>query len=147
MIFDIPYVPSSDARLKIMLELAGVKPGDRAIDLGSGDGKVIIALAKLGADVDGYEIDSGRFLLSEENIMEAQLTHPPKIYNENFWKAKLGDYDLIVLYGITSIMERLEKKILAEAKIGTRIVSNYFQFPNLKPQVSKDEVHLYVIDS
>lgn len=142
---DIPFVPSSDARLKVMLELAAVKKGERVVDLGSGDGKVVIALAKKGAIVDGFEIDGARFCLSRENIKIEKLPNPPIIYNESFWNANLADYNVIVLYGITSVMERLEAKLLKEAIPGTRVVSNFFKFPTLKPILSKEEVHLYKI--
>jgi ribosomal protein L11 methylase PrmA len=131
MRLDIPFVPSSDTRLKAMLELAEIKAGERAIDLGSGDGKLVIALARQGAIVDGYELDEGRVNLSKENITKERLTNPPQIYNETFWNADLSQYDLIVLYGITSIMERLEKKLTLEAKPGTKVVSNLFKFPKL----------------
>ncbi len=141
-IYDIPFVPSSNDRLETMMELANVKNGEKAVDLGSGDGKLVIALAKRGAVACGIEIDRERAKLARLNIAKEGVD--AKIINKDFWDVKLGDYDVIVLYGITSIMGRLEKKIMKETKLDCRVISNAFTFPNWKPTIVKNNVYLYL---
>lgn len=142
--YDIPFVPSSQERVYVMVELAGIKPGDQVIDLGAGDGRVVVAMARAGADVLGIEIDEGRAKIATERIKKATLEDKARIEQRNFWDIDLGKFDVITLFGIRSIMPGLEKKIQLEAKPGTRIVSNYFFFPNWRPEKVQNYVLLYI---
>ncbi|HET9850339.1 MAG TPA: class I SAM-dependent methyltransferase [Candidatus Saccharimonadales bacterium] len=144
--YDIPYVPSSDDRLEIMLKFAKAGAGDNSLDLGAGDGRVVIAMAKAGARALGLEIDSERAKLAQDRLKKAGLARQAKIEQANFWDHNLGPYDIITVFGIRSIMPALEKKILAEAKSGARIVCNYFYFPNLVPAKVENFVLLYIKD-
>lgn len=141
--YDIPFVPSSDERLKKMIELGCVRPGIKAADIGSGDGKVVIALAKEGAEAHGYEIDYERAQKSIENIKREGLNGKAFIHNMNFWDVEFGDYDVLTIYGITSIMKRLESKLLREMKPGAILVSNYFTFPNWQHETKDGMVYVY----
>jgi len=127
-----------------MIELSDVKPGQKTADLGSGDGRVVIALAKKGADATGFEIDEGRVGLAKQNIDKEGLNGNAKIYQKNFWDVDFGDFDIITIYGITGIMDRLEKKLRKELKPGARVVCNYFNFPTWKHKKEKGDVYLYV---
>jgi len=141
---DIPFVPSSPDRLTVMLELAAVQPGQKTADLGSGDGRVVIAMAKAGAEAHGFEINPKLITEARENIAEEGLENKAFIHDMNFWDCDLSQYDIVSVYGITSIMERLEKKCLAEMKTGAKVVSNYFTFPNWTPSLVKEKVYLYL---
>lgn len=143
---DIPFVPSSPDRLEVMMELAAVKPGQKTVDLGSGDGRVVIAMAKAGAEAHGIEINPKLIAEARENIAEEELENKAFIHEMNFWDCNLGQYDIVSVYGITSIMERLEKKCLTEMKPGAKVVSNYFTFPNWTPAQFKKNVYLYKKD-
>lgn len=145
MSYDIPFVPSSDDAVQTMLGLASVREGEKAIDLGCGDGKLVVALAEAGADVTGVEIDEERSGLARGAILEHNLPDKARVINGNFWRQDLKDYDLIVLYGVPSIMERLKKKILNEAKLTCRIVSNHFKFPQWEPRQAQNSVYLYQV--
>ena len=142
--YDIPFVPTSWERLQTMIELSHVNYGSKSVDLGSGDGRVVIAMARLGANAEGYEIDKGRAALGQKNIKKKGLENKAIIYNKSFWHIDLGSYDIITLYGITSIMERLEEKIYKEVKPGTKITSNFFPFPTLIPLIKKQSIYLYM---
>lgn len=141
--YDIPFVPSSDDSVSTMVKLARVMPGERAVDLGSGDGRLIIALAHRGVRATGVEIDDGRWQLTNSAIRMQRLEGLARVIHGSFWKQDLSPYDIIVLYGIPSIMERLERKIINEAKDNCRVVSNRFQFPNWKPVKVKSNVYRY----
>lgn len=143
--YDIPFVPSSVQRVSTMIELADIKPGQKAVDLGAGDGRIVIEMAKRGAIAVGYEIDKQRAKLSLENIKKENLEDKAIVFNGNFWYVDLSRFDIVTLYGITGIMERLEKKLKTELKEGARIVSNFFTFPGLTPEIEKEDVYLYTI--
>ncbi|MGI5828247.1 MAG: SAM-dependent methyltransferase [Patescibacteria group bacterium] len=145
-IYDIPYVPSSWNRLETMIELCAVKPGQKTADLGSGDGRVVIALAQRGAEAHGFEIEPERVELAKKNIRKAGLEGKAFIHQANFWDVNLSQFDIITVYGITGIMDRLETKLKKELRNGSKVISNYFTFPTWRHKILKDDVYLYNLD-
>ena len=141
--YDIPFVTSSDEKTLTMIRLANIRPHEKAIDLGAGEGKLVLAMAAKGADVTGIEIDEERSNITISKVADAGLQERVRIINGSFWQHDLSNYDLIALYGVPSIMKRLEKKITNEAKPSVRIVSNHFTFPNWKPVKTINNVYLY----
>lgn len=141
---DVPYVPSSWDNLEVMLKLAKVKAGQSSADLGAGDGRVVVAFAKAGAKAHGFEIDPSRVKLGRRNIEQEGLTDRGFIHHSNFWDEDLGKFDIITVYGIGNIMGKLEMKLRKEAKIGCKVISNSFTFPNWQYITKKDNVFLYV---
>lgn len=140
---DIPFVPTSADRLKTMVELAEIRPGIKAADLGSGDGRVIIALAQAGAEAHGFEVNRKLVVESRKKIKEAGLENKAFVHQQNFWDTDLADFEIITLYGITSIMERLENKLKRELKTGAKVISNYFTFPSWDHNEKREKVYLY----
>lgn len=113
-----------------MIGLSDVRSGEKAVDLGSGDGRIVIALAAREAEAHGYEIDRERVILSRINIRNAGLVGLATIHHQDFWNADVTEFDIITVYGITSIMGRLERKLRAETKSGCRIICNTFPLPS-----------------
>lgn len=144
LIHGAPYVPSATYRLENMVKIAGVKKGQRMAELGSGDGKVMIAFAKQGVKVDGYEINPFLVWRSKAKIRKAGLADSTHVYWKSMWKVNYSKYDLLTIYGITHIMKDMEKKLQKELKPGTKVVSNYFTFPNWKPQKNLEGAVLYI---
>lgn len=99
----IPYFKTSRYRVETMVELAEVKPSDKGADLGSGDGRIVIAFAKAGITMHGYEIDEELKKLAENNIQTENLTNA-FIHSKDFWQEDLSSYDIIcgAGYAITS---------------------------------------------
>jgi ribosomal protein L11 methylase PrmA len=141
---DIPYVPSTRDHVSDMVRLAAVRPNERAVDLGCGDGRVMIALAKAGADVAGFEIEPERVQLAQSNIEKEGLAGTAKVIPVSFWDANLQDFDIVTVYGISSIMVRLGEKLRNELKPGARIVSNTFSLPTWEPVLKEGQLLLYV---
>lgn|SRR4030042_914004 len=137
------YLPTKKNAIKKMIELAEIKPEDKAVDLGAGDGRLIIALAKAGVEAHGYEINPFLVLLAKINIYRAGLKDKAFIHFKNFWEVDLSDFNVVAVFGITHIMEKLETKLERELKVGTRIVSNSFSFPNWPPIKKNGGVYLY----
>jgi protein-L-isoaspartate O-methyltransferase len=138
----IPYFQTSRYRVETMVELAEIKPGEKAADLGSGDGRIVIALAQKGIETHGYEIDEDLRKLSKENIIKLELKNA-FILNKDFWTENLSSYDIICCYPMPTIMGRLERKLQEELKPGSRILLNYFPFKHWKLQKTKDNIFLY----
>lgn len=137
------YVSSKDGNIKKMIELAEIKAGEKVADLGAGDGKLVIALAKKGAEASGYEINPILVWIARRNINKSGLKGKAFIYWKNFWNEDLSKFDVITVYGIGYIMKKLERKLRKELKNNARVVSNAFCFPTW-PQAKKDEdVYLY----
>ncbi len=138
-----PYANTYMERVEEMMQLSGVKKGERAVDIGSGDGRVVIALARRGAEAHGYEINPLLVLWSRYKIRRAGLSKQAYIHLQDMWRHDYSDFDLIVSCQITYMMGRLEKKLRREMKPGARVVSNYFRFPTWRPAKVKGYVYLY----
>lgn len=113
------------------------------MDLGSGDGRLVIALAKAGAEAHGFEINPFFVRRARKNICKAGLTDRAFIHQKSFWGETLSGFDIVVVYGISYIMKRLEEKLRKEVGPGTRVISNSFVFPNWLPSKKEGNVRLY----
>jgi hypothetical protein len=139
------YDPSSLEETRVMAEVADVQPGERAADLGSGDGRVVIALARKGAEAHGYEVNPVLVAISRRKIREQGLDGHAFIHWGSFWRRDLSRFDLITVFQVGFVMLRLETKLRAELHPGARIVSHYWRFPGLVPERSKGTIYRYVI--
>lgn len=139
----VMYVPSTDEKVKKMVDILKAKNGEKAVDLGSGDGRLVIALAKAGAMAYGYEINPFLVAKSRKKIKESGLEKGALILQNNFWNEDLSQFDIVTVYGIHHIMKGLEVKLSKELKWGARVVSNAFSFPSWKCAAKEDGVYLY----
>lgn len=139
----IPYFQTTRYRVQAMIDLANIKQGEPAADLGSGDGRIVIALAKAGAIVTGYELDETRIKESEENIKLAGAEHNATIVQKDFWQEDLSKYSIITVYPMPDVLEALEEKLQKELKKGSRVLLNYYPFPHWRETEKKDHVYLY----
>lgn len=140
-----PYVPSRRAAIAAMVELAGAKKGVRIAELGSGDGRVVRALARHGALVDGYEIQPLMALWSRWLNNVRGLSGRTRIYRRNLYSVDYGPYDVVVIYGFPSMMQRLGDKFRAEMRSGSRVVSQAFPIPGWIPERQIENVYLYKV--
>lgn len=127
-----------------MLELAKVTKHDMVADLGSGDGRISIEFAKNDCHVDGFELDPKLVSKSKEDIDSASLSDKITINNTDFWDTDLSPYTVVAVYPMPDIMPQLEKKLIKELKPGSRVVTNYYTFPNWKHTHVKNKVYLYL---
>lgn len=141
-----PYLPTSINAVNDMVKLAAVQPGQRMVDIGSGDGRILIAFAKAGAIAEGYEINPILVWWSRKKIREAGVQDRCRVTNKNFWSVHFADTDIVTLFGIRGIMPRLEKKFRAEMRPGSKVLSHIFTFPTWQPTQETDAtaVRLYV---
>ena len=134
---DVVWVPTSQALVDKMLDLAKVGPNDTVYDLGSGDGRTVITAAKRGARAFGIEYNPDMVELSKKNAAEAGV----KEDRATFMKADLFETDfskatVITMFLLPDINLRLRPKIL-EMRPGTRIVSNTFTMAEWEADVTE----------
>ncbi|MBI5793615.1 SAM-dependent methyltransferase [Candidatus Uhrbacteria bacterium] len=141
--FGAPYVPTPLPTLEIMLRLADISPADVVVDLGSGDGRAVIAAAKLGVRARGYEIHPGLVKLANSRIKMAKLETIAHVTRQSMWHADVHDATVVFLYQIPYTMNRLGEKLKAELPPGARIVSNAFTIPGWTPEKQEGNVNLY----
>lgn len=123
-----------------MLNELKINNKDTLIDLGSGDGKIIFAAAKLGAKAIGYELDPLLVKRSRKKIKNLKLEKLASIRQKNFWKANWQEASIIVIYQFPKYVKELEPVLEKEINKSTIVVSNAYPFPNKKPYLIKEVV-------
>ena len=145
IIFGAPFQPTSKYKIKKIIKLASAKKGDKILDLGSGDGRIVMSFAKKGLESHGYEINPLLVFISRRKIRKENLQDKAFIHWGNFWKENIDKYDVIILFQIGYIMNKLENKIKKEAKKNVKIISHDWKFPNLKISKKISKIYLYKI--
>jgi len=129
---DVPFVPTPRPIVRRMLELAETRPGERLIDLGAGDGRIVIAAAReFGAKALGVELHPERFAV----IRNSALSLKPNLQaiRQNFFTTDLSNADIVTMYLLPSVNEALRKKLERELQGGARVVSHDFSIPGWTP--------------
>ena len=129
---DVVYIPTPQPVVDAMLELAQVKRSDVVYDLGSGDGRIVIAAAKkYGASGVGFEIDPALVKKARENAAAAGVSSRVRFVTQDLFTADLSRASVVTLYLLQSINERLRPRLVRQLKPGARIVSHVF---NMGPE-------------
>ncbi|MFA6550202.1 MAG: methyltransferase domain-containing protein [Candidatus Gracilibacteria bacterium] len=138
-----PYLPTTDENVLKMVKFASMKRGQKILDVGSGDGRIVIAFAKAGAEAHGFEINPILVWMSRRNIKRAGLQGKAFIHFVNFWKRDFSPYDLVIVYQITHLMKKFQKKFEKELRPGTKILCNSFFLPDWKEEKKDKPLFLY----
>lgn len=135
-----PFVGSAHENVARMVSLAALKPGDVVADLGSGDGRVVIAAAQANPGVRGWGVDLDPKLVSESNAAAraAGLAGRVQFHRRNAFDADLRKVDVVFMWLWTEVQRMLRTKILAEARPGTRIVTNLWDLGSWEPDEVDD---------
>lgn len=136
-----PYLPVRQKDAEAALDLAEVKSGQTVVDLGSGDGRLLIAAARRGAYAIGYEINPIMFMWSQ--IVCAKYRNQISIRLSNYWSIKLPQADVIYVFLIDRYTSKLNDKLTKEINKPTKVVSYVFELPR-KPKKSTTNTHLYI---
>jgi SAM-dependent methyltransferase len=124
--YDVPFVPSPQVVVDEMLSVAGVGPQDFVVDLGSGDGRILITAAKkFGARGFGVELDPHLVIQSEEAARQAGVADRVKFLEQDLFKTDLSAATVITMYLLPGVNLRL-RPTLQGLKPGTRIVAHDF---------------------
>jgi hypothetical protein len=142
-----PFAVSSrfkiDKMMAIIKKVTMGRKGLTAVDLGSGDGRITIALAKNDFIAHGIEVNPFLAWYSKIKIKAAGLKGKAFIHRENLWKSDFSNYNVVILFGVFYIMAKLEKKLLSELKPGSIVICNHFAFPIWKPIGQEGDVYIY----
>ena len=129
-----PYVPTPDLVVQQMLEAAGVTKDDVVYDLGSGDGRILIAAAeKHAAKAVGVEINATLVAETRKRVKELGLSDRVSVQQVHLMEADLSPATVVMVYLLSSSNERLKPKFEKELQAGARVVSHDFQFRGWKP--------------
>lgn len=146
--FDVPYVPTPPVVVEEMLRLAAVGAGDFVIDLGSGDGRLVIAAARLfGARGVGVDLDAERIAESRDNAAAAGVAGRVGFEQADLFRFDLAPATVVTLYLLPTVNARLRPRLLDLAP-GTRIVSHDFDLGDWQPDARstvRKNVFLWVV--
>jgi hypothetical protein len=129
---DVIWVPTPDGLVAKMLEIGKVTDKDILIDLGSGDGRTVIAAAKIGAKALGIEYNPDMVSLSEKNAREAGVSDRAKFIKADLFEYDFSEATVITMFLLPDINLKLRPRLL-DLKPGTRIVSNTFTMGEWEP--------------
>ena len=130
----LPYVPTPQVVVDEMLKLAGVTADDFVIDLGSGDGRIVITAAKrfkakgLGVDIDGKLV-----AMSNRNARAEKVEDRVEFAERDMFKTEISKASVLTLYVLPDFMQKLRSKVLAELKPGTRVVAHDYPIDEWHP--------------
>lgn len=141
LLFGAPYLPTLSAQAEAALDLVDLKPGDHLLELGCGDGKVMIAAARRGLHVTGYELNP--MLAAIAWLRTRRYGRRAKVVCGNFWRIKLTPSEGIFVFLLPKYMAKLDTKITQESSNPVKLVSFAFKIPAKKISKEKSGIFLY----
>lgn len=130
---DVIFVPTRETVIDAMLQAAKVTPGDVVYDLGCGDGRIVVAAARLGARAVGIDIDPQRIKEAHENAARHGVTGKATFRQEDLFEADIREATVVTLYLLPSLNVKLRPRLLEQLTPGTRIVSHDFDMGDWAP--------------
>jgi len=146
----VPWLPTSGKTVDKMLSMANVNADEVVYDLGSGDGRVVIAAAKkFQARSVGVELNPLWVFWTRLKVTILGLRSKTKIVWGNLFSADLSKADVVTLYLMQTTNSKLEPKLKKELKPGSRVVSHVFKFNNWNPakKDTKSQIYLYIVEN
>jgi ubiquinone/menaquinone biosynthesis C-methylase UbiE len=131
-----PYYPTPETIVEKMLELGGLKAGEKMFDLGSGDGRIVIMAAqKFHAEAIGVEIERDLWKQSVDRIRKLGLEKTAHIVNGDLLQQNYSSADLVTVYLMPESMDAKVQPLLdRQLKKGARVVAHDFEFRNWTPE-------------
>ncbi|OGL34421.1 hypothetical protein A3F65_00240 [Candidatus Saccharibacteria bacterium RIFCSPHIGHO2_12_FULL_47_16b] len=141
--FGAVYIPTIKDQRQKALDLLNLKPGQSLVDLGSGDGTMLVLAAKSGLTAIGYELNPFLFIISW--FRTRRFGRQIKVRFGNFWKANLSEADGVYVFLITHHMKRLDRFLSSQKhKKPLKIVSNSFTIPGRRYAKKSGPMLLYI---
>jgi SAM-dependent methyltransferase len=145
---DALWQPTDRTTVERILLLAEVQPGERVVDLGCGDGRIVVRAARrYAADAVGVEIDPFRVLWARIWIRLAGLAERARIVHENMYSYDVSEADVVILFLSATSNFKLQERIARTLRPGARVVSYYHPIWGWEPDVigeAKDGYPIYV---
>jgi SAM-dependent methyltransferase len=141
--FGAPFLPTMKKQRQDALDMLELRPGQVFVDLGSGDGSLLVLAAERGLRAVGYEINPFLWLYSWARTR--RFGRRVRVHLKSFWRADLSAADGVFVFLITHHMQRLAKLINArQGKKPLRVVSHAFKIPAKKPARKSGALFLYI---
>lgn len=147
---DVPYATTRPETIALMLDMAGVGPDDHVIDLGTGDGRILIAAARdrgargLGVDIDPVMVRRARAAANRAGVADRVTFEVADLF-----ETPLGDADVVTMFLLPEVNLRLRPRLHAELRPGARVVSHVFDMGDWAPDATRRAggavVHLWTI--
>src|ERR1035438_9959349 len=132
-----PYYPTPLTIVEKMLELGGLKAGEKMFDLGSGDGRIVIMAAqKFHAEAVGVELDKDLWKSSVAKIRKLGLEKTARIVNGDLLNQNYSSADLVTVYLLPGFIDKVQPLLDRQLKKGARVVSHDFEFSKWTPEKS-----------
>jgi SAM-dependent methyltransferase len=142
-----PWFPTWSRDINRFLKLADIKPGQKFYDLGCGDGKLVFAAAKAGADATGYEISLLPYLIAK---VKSFYIKNSRIEFRDFWNQNFSDADIVYVFLTPKVNPKAKEKLGGELRPGTKVVA--YTWPLDGWQIEKEDrtpgqppIYLYTI--
>ena len=130
-----PYYPTPETIVQKMLQLGGLKAGEKMFDLGSGDGRIVIMAAeKFHASAVGIKLDKELYRESMDKIQSLRLQKTARIINGDILQQDYSSADLITVYLLPLSNDKVRPILDKQLKKGTRVVAHDFEFKDWKPE-------------
>lgn len=147
---DVIYVPTPQERVDAMLKMARLKKGEKIYDLGCGDGRIAVSAARdYGARAVCVEIDPVRLAEARTNVKNAKVEKLVEVRQQDLFETDFSDADVVTLYLLPDLNERLKPKLQGALRPGSRVVSHAFDMGTWKPDKQMDvagaPLYLWVI--
>ncbi|XP_057284796.1 ATP synthase subunit C lysine N-methyltransferase isoform X1 [Pezoporus wallicus] len=124
----LPFVPATSTQIQNVLRMLESRSGS-LVDIGSGDGRIVIAAAKMGFKAVGYELNPWLVWYSRYRAWRDGVHHNTRFYISDLWKVSFSCYTNVVVFGVPQMMPQLEKKLEEELECNARIIACRFPFP------------------
>ena len=135
---DVPYKTTRRDVVALMLEMGEIKAGDTVIDLGTGDGRILIAAAKeRGAKGLGVDLDHVLIAKARDAAEDAGVADRVRFETGDLFETDLSSADVVTMYLLPEVNLRLRPQLFAQLKPGTRVVSHAFDMGDWKPDAKR----------
>lgn len=134
----LPFVPATSKQVENVVRMLRHRRGP-LVDIGSGDGRIVIAAAKEGFPAVGYELNPWLVWYSRYRAWRAGVHGSAKFYISDLWKVTFAQYSNVVIFGVPQMMPQLEKKLELELEDGARVIACRFPFPRWTPDHTTGE--------
>uniref|UniRef100_UPI0037E8D9A1 ATP synthase subunit C lysine N-methyltransferase n=1 Tax=Semicossyphus pulcher TaxID=241346 RepID=UPI0037E8D9A1 len=134
----LPFVPATTAQVENVLNVLRARSGT-LVDIGSGDGRIVIAAAKHGFQASGFELNPWLVWYSRYKAWREGVHRSTSFHISDLWKVSFAQYSNVVIFGVPQMMDQLELKLSSELPTTAKVVACRFPFPTWVPEHTAGE--------